>query len=379
VAIDGGMARPKVCIVALHSYGYFADEYGLTGGGAERQLSLLAAELADSFDVHVLVADYGQAEREVRDGVTLHRTYAPHDDPSVTDRADWLWKLARTMNRVDADIYVHRGTPSFAAIVATLTDLLGKPWVYNVANDANITERPERLGTVRETLFRRGVGRATAVVAQTPKQAKMIRETWDRDPEIIPNGYPAADHTTPYDDREYVLWVGRLAEDQKRPHLFLDLAARLPETEFRMVGPAGDDTSYQRRLERRIGELDNVSYPGPVRPDAIHDQYREAMGVVSTSAYEGFPNTFLEAWRVGTPVLSLDVDPGRIAGVDAVDGYADGDFDSLVNATAELAGDAAVRREHGEAVRDVFEDRFQIEEVARQFGSVLRSNMHYTA
>lgn len=366
------MRTPRVCFVSLHSLGYFVNDHGVTGGGAERQLSLLASELADSFDVRVIVADYGQPRQVSRDGVTLHRSYNPDQDSSTTTRLGWLATLARTMYRVDADVYVHRGTPAFAAVVSTLTRALGKPWVYNVANDANINERPAELGTVRQRLFERGLQQSAAIITQTAKQASMVRERYGREPATVSNGYPRADETADYNDRAYVLWVGRLDEAQKRPHLFVDLAETLPETEFRIVGPMGEDEDYHERLVRRVENLDNCRYDGAVDPDEIHDYYRSAYCLVSTSAYEGFPNTFLEAWRVGTPVVSLDVDPARIACADSLGGFADGEFDRLVDAVSRVASDETARRRRGEQGREVFETRFGIAAVAEQYGEVLR-------
>ena len=366
------MNTPRVCFVSLHSLGYFVDDCGLTGGGAERQLSLLAAELADSFDVHVIVADYGQPPRIEREGVVLHRSYDPDAESSPATRVGWLSTLARTIHRVDADVYVHRGTPAFAAVVSTLTRGLGKPWVYNVANDANIEARPAELGAVRKELFERGLDHAAGIIAQTPKQAAMVRERYDREPPVVPNGYPRADGTVDYDDRSVVLWVGRLDEAQKRPHLFVDLAEALPDTEFRIVGPAGDDEAYHRRLLGRIEALDNIRYEGVVEPNEIHDYYGSAHCLVSTSAHEGFPNTFLEAWRVGTPVVSLAVDPARIARDQELVGFADGDFERLTDSVARLARDEATRRRRGQQERAMFEDRFGIAAVAEQYGEVLR-------
>ena len=52
---------------------------------------------------------------------------------------------------------------------------------------------------------------------------------------------------------------------------------------------------------------------------------RNAAVVLSTADEEGFPNTFLQAWSSGTPVVSLKVDPDRIIeqrGLGAVAGTA---------------------------------------------------------
>ena len=58
--------------------------------------------------------------------------------------------------------------------------------------------------------------------------------------------------------------------------------------------------------------LSNVKYCGQVTPDKDLQVIANAAILLSTSDQEGFPNTFLEAWSAGTPVVSLKIDPDRI-------------------------------------------------------------------
>ena len=50
---------------------------------------------------------------------------------------------------------------------------------------------------------------------------------------------------------------------------------------------------------------------GLVARDRLPALYSAATALLCTSDYEGFPNTFLEAWSFGTPVVSM-VDPDSL-------------------------------------------------------------------
>ena len=58
-----------------------------------------------------------------------------------------------------------------------------------------------------------------------------------------------------------------------------------------------------------------------------HEVIANAALLLSTSDAEGFPNTFVQAWSSGTPVISLEVDPDHIierAGLGALSGTVQG-------------------------------------------------------
>lgn len=357
-----------VCFVSLPAYGYFVPESDIAPGGAERQLYLLSQELQSAFDVHFVVGDYGQPRTVDRDGVTLHRAYTPTEDP--------VWKqtagLLRAMRRADADLYVYRGFPRKAAVTYGLARILGKRWVYNLAADRNVDAHPDQLSFPLSVLFRRSVRDADGIIAQTPYQRTRLRERFGVDAPVVPNGYPPAKEQVPYEEREQFLWVGRLERAQKRPHRFLQLAETLPDCEFVLAGPDGSSEAYNERIAGHASRLDNVTNLGRVDPDRIHERYRRAKAIVNTSAHEGFPNTFLEAWRYGTPVLSLDIDPSRfLEGQEA--GFANGDFKTLEGLVRMLDDSVACRREFGRHVRRGFEATLTISETAAQYGDALRA------
>lgn len=365
----------RVCFVAPHVYGYFAPDAGHTGGGAERQVHLLSTTLAEHFDVHVVVGDFGQPRREVRDGVTLHRAYPLQSRQHPLQPVKHFLLLGEAMRRADADLYIYRGGPRNAGFVYLLTRLLRSKWLVHIASDANIKTRPERLSAVRYWLFNRSIIDADLLVAQSERQQNLLEDCYGAEAEVIPNGYPVASDVPPFEAREYFLWVGGLHEEEKRVHRYLDLAELLPETKFRLAGPVATDSDHQAELFERVQSLGNVEMTGAIQPHEIHEQYRHATALVNTSAFEGFPNTFLEAWRQGTPVLGLDVDPKRYLPLQTADGYANGDLQSLAATCRVLATNPEQWQSWANESRSLFEANLSIDSVADRYADVIRNEV----
>ena len=365
------MSHSRVCFVLPSAYGYFNTDVDVVGGGA-RQLSFISRELTDEFDVHFVVGDYDQEKQETYDSVTLQRSYTPSPDTPGYWKPIQLAQLLAAMRRADADVYIYRGRPFQATVVYLLARLLGRKWMYNLANDPNINEQPAALPGFVESLFKRALDNADAIITQTDNQAEKLRTEQGVPSTVIPSGYPLAESVQPHDEREYFLWVGRLDQDQKRPHLYVDVAEKVPEAEFLVVGPTGQNDSYNSQLLRRMAELPNLEYVGAVDPTDIHEYYRNAVALVNTSAYEGFPSTYLEAWRYETPVVSLDIPVTRYTNLDEYAGDADGEFDRLVDIVSSLAGDVSLREELAASTSEYFKQNLTIEQVANQYRDVLR-------
>lgn len=366
-------SRTRVCFVSLAAYAYFADQASITPGGAERQLSMLGRSLDGRFDVHFVVGDYGQPAVEYRDGVTLHAAYTPSPSAPLGRRLRQMARLFDTMRRVDADVYVFRGGRTKAIITYVFTRLLGAGWVYNVSVDSLVEATEPWYSDPKDAVFGRILSDADGVIAQSPLQRRRLAENFGVESTVVPNGYPVDDAATD-GDGEFFLFVGRIDRVQKRPHRFLELARRLPDEQFHLIGSRDEDDEYYREIAAEARALPNVEFHGRVDPGDVHEYYERAIALVNTSTGEGFPNTFLEAWRTGTPVVGLDVDPGRFLGEPGA-GYAGGDFDELVVAVERLATDPAHRESRGSAVRERFEERFSIGRVTEEYAAVLRDSV----
>ena len=107
-----------------------------------------------------------------------------------------------------------------------------------------------------------------------------------------------------------MLWVGRIAP-VIRLELLLDVARRLPSMTFQVAGMPYAGEAYSEQMLRQARATPNVEVLGAVPRERMDELYREAAVLCCTSHIEGFPNTFIEAWSWGVPVVST-VDPGGV-------------------------------------------------------------------
>jgi glycosyltransferase involved in cell wall biosynthesis len=283
-----------------------------------------------------------------------------------------LVALYRALRRADADVYI-TSSPRKLPVLKPLLYSLRRPLVFHVASDTVVEIPPNGFTGIRRKLYDWALQSIATVVAQTPYQATQIRDHWNTVATVISNGYPPANVVDTHDSRKYFLWVGRLIETTKRPHIFLDVAEAIPDEQFLLIGPRKGQTEYTNALIERASCLENVQYLGPVAPSEIHDYYRRALAVINTSDFEGFPNTFLEAWRYATPVLSLSVDTRRFLADGGETGFANGQFETLVSLAQELADNPERRRALGKHGMETFESRYRLSTVVESYRELLQS------
>ncbi|WP_324664271.1 glycosyltransferase family 4 protein [Haloarcula sediminis] len=357
-----------VCFISPYIRAYLEPGAETHVGGAQRQQYLLATQLQErGHRVSFVSFESGGDTRERIDGFDVWNTLPATND--VADAPKALAKIFRTIRRVDADLFYVRGNPPLCILASYCSALLGESLVYVVANDSNVelSKLPTHHGMFEHTApklaYVDAIRRADGVVAQTDHQRDILGDVFGIPSTVVPNGYtvPPDDAVVPPAERGHVLWVGTLDPDQKRPERFLDLAERLPDVEFRMVGWS-DDVDYRTSITDRADALPNLRFEGFVPPDEIDRYYRDAVAYVNTSAHEGFPNTVLESWRFAVPVVSLRAVLDGLLSAEAV-GYQTDTMDALTETVERLWHDRDEVATTGRNGREYLRDNYALDAV----------------
>jgi glycosyltransferase involved in cell wall biosynthesis len=197
-----------------------------------------------------------------------------------------------------------------------IAKLVGVHTIFAVAFDSDV--QPRRALHWRRRwwpLYAWGLARSDRIFVQHGGQLAALAPQWRSKAHIIPSIAGKTAAVQPHSTRaKYVAWVGQLRQP-KRPDLLIEIARSMPEIRFVVCGGPSAHRSpsgYGERIVDALHALPNVEYHGQVAPDKALQVIADAAVLLSTSDEEGFPNTFLQAWSAGTPVVSVKIDPDRI-------------------------------------------------------------------
>ena len=244
----------------------------------------------------------------------------------------------------------------------------GRRFVFSSANDTDCDPKLPEFTTHRERLlYRYGIRHADRLIVQTDTQRQMLRQGFGLESVAIPMPCPGqaeqdfVPRSQPISRR--VLWIARIRM-QKRPDRFLDVAEACPDLEFDFVGPAYDE-AYSQEVVGRAKTLPNVTIHGPVPRERVSEFYQRTGCFCSTSDYEGFPNTFLESWSYGVPIVSTFDPDARIKNQRL--GVVAQDTQGVIDGIRKLFGSPDYYREASLNARRYYAENHTIEAVMPQF------------
>lgn len=288
-------------------YAYATDAPSAVGG-AERQQWLLARALAAAgWQVTVGVRQPLEHKERVRiEAVEF----------VGIGQSQFLWTWYRFLVSEHPDWWYWRCASHLLGLAVLIAKLARVRMVFAVGFDSDVN--------IRHALFQRphwwplyalGLSWTDRIFVQNEKQLLSLPRSWRAKTVKVPSIAQKTQTAVPHSQREqYVAWVAMLRKF-KRPDLLIEIARKAPDVRFVVCGGPTTFTAapvYGEKIADTLRALPNVEYRGQVSPEEALQVMTDAALFLSTSDEEGFPNTFLQAWSAGTPVVSLRIDPDQI-------------------------------------------------------------------
>lgn len=348
------MTAARICIVGLDSYGMLSGEGNPKYiGGESIQHVLLARAWRDlGHEVSIIVHDEGQGARRQFDGITAIAAHTRSGGiPGLRFFHPRATRLLSALISADADVYYQSPAGAYTGITAWFCRRTGRKFIFRIASDSDCEKEHARIQFWRDRkLYNYGLRRADLVAAQTEFQAQLLRENHAIESDVINMMVEPPRNGAAVEKDIDVLWVSNLRA-LKRPELALELARQLPQVNFSFVGgPMPRGEIYYEDVRAAAARLPNVKMHGAVRYADSGTLFDRAKLFLNTSSIEGFPNTFLQAWIRGVPVVSF-FDPDSLVQRLQL-GHIANSVDEMREAIRSLLEDASDRQQIGRRARD---------------------------
>lgn len=146
------------------------------------------------------------------------------------------------------------------------------------------------------------------------------------------------------------------------------LKARFPHARFTLVGPIDNNPGAITREEIIKWEQEGIVEYAGVQTDVRPFMARAEVYVLPTYYLEGVPRSILEALAMGKPVITTDWRGCRDTVMRDVNGYLvpPQDAESLAQAMTHYLEDTSLSTRHGDASRQLAEEKFNVATVNSQ-------------
>ncbi len=302
--------RPRLLLLIPH----------LGGGGAERVIALLAANLSpEKYDLHLGVVAHAQRKQTL--------DLPPHVKVHLAENRRVRYAAPNLLHltwRVRPQVIVS-GMAHLNLLVLLLQPLMPRRTRIIVRQNATFS-RALATGSVplwTRLLYRTQYPRAERILCQSPEMADDLSQSIPVKPDnlvVLPNPIDDAkieqkiSHGTSrwHGPGPHILSVGRLSHEKGIDALLRaisELREAFPTMDVTILGDGPQDSALQS-FSRALGLDDVVTFAGHVSDPAAY--YRGASLLVVSSRHEAMPNAMLEAAAGGLPVVATPASPAIV-------------------------------------------------------------------
>jgi len=233
----------------------------------------------------------------------------------------WIYyRLPYTYKKIKAakPDYIYSGIAGWTTLLLAMTcRMLHVKYIQRISSDAHLDKRfRDTYSAMHHFILYWGLRMSHHILCQNNYQLLKIKKKFPHksaikifNPHYLKNpGEFNNDHSG-----GYIAWLG-IYRQAKGLKLLYQIASVLKHEQFMVAGKTGancdeETLTYLEKLQH----LPNVAFPGYLERTQVLPFLAKAKFLLNTSYFEGFSNTFLEAWAVGTPVLStVNVNPDSI-------------------------------------------------------------------
>lgn len=280
----------------------------LTGGGAERVVSVLTSYMAnEGYDISIIAYDKSSNDYNINDKVKIY--YMPKEPNNIIGKIKRFSDMRILIKKINPDVIIpFVGTVLFVSYIASRPEHI--PFIRTVRNSP--WNEP---GTILEKIMRKFLNKKSkAIMVQNEEQIEYFPVKMKEKIFAVPN--PLDDVFIDNKKENYssqinkIISVGRLNSQKNQELLiraFANILTYYPDITLDIYGEGKE----KEKLEYLIKEMNienNCFLKG--RSNNIVNELINADLFIMTSNFEGMPNALMEAMALGLPCISSDCRTG---------------------------------------------------------------------
>lgn len=280
----------------------------LTGGGAERVVSVLASNMVqDGYDVSIIAYDKTEHDYTIDENVKIY--YMPKAKKNIFGKLSRISDMRKLIKQIQPDIIIpFVGTVLYVSYLASFLDNI--PLIRTIRN----SPWHESDGIIQKKFRNYLNKKAIAIMVQNDEQIEFFPSKFKNKIYVVPN--PLSNCFVETEKNNYsneirsIVTAGRLVKQKNHKLLitaFSSIVKKFSNVRLEIYGVGVEEENLQDIIKKL--ELEDKCFLMG-RSDNMENILINADLFVMTSDFEGMPNSLMEAMTVGIPSLSSDCKTG---------------------------------------------------------------------
>ena len=320
---------------------FFIGFYPQIVGGAEFQARLIADNLRNNYQIVFISYGHNHNAVEYIDGFKVYKLSLKK---FIFHRFTFYFfiylKIRKIIKYEKPDLIYQRVLNSFSFYISKISRTQKKPFVIHIADIKCLIFNKKSISSKVRKIFFKSINELQPnYICQTIEQQRLIENFRLVNTIVIPNIHNPIKFVNKKNITSNIVWIANVREF-KQLELFIKLSQSLIEYRkfvFNVIGNINND-KYGKKLLKLLNES-RVVYHGKKTNEWINNFLHDSLVLVNTSLpnSEGLPNTFIQSWLAGTPVISLNTDPNGYITKHNLGYYCSGNFECLIKSIIYVA------------------------------------------